>query len=136
LIKLLLTFLLITTIYASDNQKASDIFNLLVKEITKKVSPNVYLFKGNSSVKQYPGSLNIVTMCDKADLIILSTTQDIPKKCLEKILFGTRYSHLKNPNVVGAFFWQKGRPNILFYEERLKKNSIKLNPSFDKYIEN
>ena len=136
MIKLLLTFLLITTIYASDNQKASDIFNLLVKEITKKVSPNVYLFKGNSSVKQYPGSLNIVTMCDKADLIILSTTQDIPKKCLEKILFGTRYSHLKNPNVVGAFFWQKGRPNILFYEERLKKNSIKLNPSFDKYIEN
>ena len=136
MIKLLLAFLLITIAHASDNQKASGIFNLLVKEITKKASPNVYLFTGNSSIEQYPGSLNIVTGCDKADLIILSTTQNIPKECLTKILFGTRYSHLKNPNVVGAFFWQKGRPNILFYKERLERNSIKLHSSFDKYIEN
>jgi len=136
LIKLLLLFFLITTIYASDNQKASDIFNLIAKEITKKQRPNIYLYKDNISIKKYPGDLNIVTQCAKADFVILSTTKDIPKECLEKILFGTRYSHLKNSSVIGAFFWQKGRPNILFYKKRLEKNSIKLNPKFDKYIEN
>ena len=136
MIKLLLILILTITVHASDNKKASDIFNLLVKEITKKASPNVYLFKGNSSIEEYPGSLNIVTECNKADLIILSTTRNIPKGCLEKILFGTRYSHLKNSNVVGAFFWQKGRPNILFYKKRLEKNNLKLDSSFNRYIEN
>ncbi len=122
--------------YASDNQKASDIFNLIAKEIIKKQRPNIYLHKDNNSIKKYPGNLNIVTQCAKADLVILSTIKDIPKECLEKILFGTRYSHLKNSSVIGAFFWQKGRPNILFYKKRLEKNSIELNPKFDKYIEN
>jgi len=136
LIKLLLIFFLIATIHASDSQKASDIFNLIAKEITKKEVSNIYLHKYNKSIKKYPGNLHIVTKCAKADLVILSTTKDIPKECSGKILFGTRYSHLKNSNVIGAFFWQKGRPNILFYKKRLEKNSVELNPSFDKYIEN
>ena len=135
MIKLLIILFLITTTYASDNKKASTIFNLVAKEITKKSAPNIYLHKYNESIKKYPDSLKIVTECAKADIVILSTIKDIPEECLEKILFGTRYSHLKNINVVGAFFWQKGRPNILFYQKRLNRNSITLNPSFDKYIE-
>ncbi len=136
MIKLLLTLFLITSIYASDDKKASTIFNLIAKNITEKSSPNVYLHKGNSSLEKYPGNLNITTECAKADLVILSTTKDIPKECLEKILFGTRYSHLKNKDVVGSFFWQKGRPNILFYKQRLKEHKVKLDSSFDRYIEN
>ncbi len=135
MIKLLLTLFLITNIYASDNKKASDIFNLIVKEITKKDSSNVYLHRGIESIEKYPGNLKIVTECKDADIIILSTTTGIPKECSKKILFGSRYSHLKNPNVIGAFFWQKGRPNILFYQKRLKEHSIKLDSSFNRYIE-
>ncbi|MEA3370477.1 MAG: hypothetical protein U9Q40_03990 [Campylobacterota bacterium] len=132
---ILLAFFIITTLCASDDKKASTIFNLIAKNITKKTAPNIYLHKYNKSIKKYPGNLNIVTKCEEADLVILSTTKDIPQECSKKILFGTRYSHLKNSNVLGAFFWQKGRPNILFYQERLKREKIKLSPSFDKYIE-
>ncbi len=135
MIKLLLTLFLITNIYASDNKKASDIFNLIVKEITKKDSSNVYLHRGIESIEKYPGNLKIVTACKDADIIILSTISDIPRECSKKILFGSRYSHLKNPNVIGSFFWQKGRPNILFYRQRLENHNIKLDPSFNKYIE-
>jgi len=136
LIKILLIFFLITTVYASDNKKASGIFNLIIKEITKKDVTNVYLHTNITAIKMYPGNLNIVTECKDADIIILSTTKGIPKECSKKILFGSRYSHLKNPNVIGSFFWQKGRPNILFYKKRLEKNNLKLDSSFDKYIEN
>ncbi len=135
MIKLLLTLFLITNIFASDNKKASDIFNLIVKEITKKDSSNVYLHRGIESIEKYPGNLKIVTACKDADIIILSTISDIPRECSKKILFGSRYSHLKNPNVIGSFFWQKGRPNILFYRQRLENHNIKLDPSFNKYIE-
>jgi len=136
LIKLLLILFLITTTWASDDKKASNIFNLIAMKLTDKSTPTIYLHKGNSSLEKYPGNLNITTECAKADLVILSTTKDIPKECLEKILFGTRYSHLKNKDVVGSFFWQKGRPNILFYKQRLKEHKIKLDSSFDRYIEN
>jgi len=136
LIKFFLILFLITTVYASDDKKASSIFNLIAKDITDKASPNIYLHISNPSLEKYPGDLNIVKTCDAADLVIISTVNYLPKECSKKILFGTRYSHLKNPNVIGAFFWQKGRPNILFYEKRLEKYSIKLEPSFNKYIEN
>jgi len=134
--KILLTLFLITSIYASDDKKASGIFNLIIKEVTKKEDPTVYIHTSISSLQKYPGNIKIVKKCEKADLVILSTTKNIPKECADKILFGTRYSHLKNFNVIGAFFWQKGRPNILFYKKRLEKQNIKLNSSFDKYIEN
>jgi len=134
--KLLLILILITSIYANDDKKASGIFNLIIKEITKKEHANVYLHKGIASIERYPGSLKIVTECKDADIIILSTTREIPEECSKKILFGSRYSHLKNPNVIGSFFWQKGRPNILFYKKRLEKNNLKLDSSFDRYIEN
>ncbi|MCD6190081.1 MAG: hypothetical protein J7K14_00890 [Sulfurimonas sp.] len=135
MIKLLLVLFLVTSIYASDSKKASGIFNLIVKEITKKENSSVYLHKGIESIEKYPGNLKIVTECKDADIIILSTTRDIPKECNKKLLFGSRYSHLKNPNVIGAFFWQKGRPNILFYQKRLNTHHIKLNSSFNRYIE-
>lgn len=135
MIKLLLVLFLVTSIYASDSKKASGIFNLIVKEITKKENSSVYLHKGIESIEKYPGNLKIVTECKDADIIILSTTRDIPKECNKKLLFGSRYSHLKNPNVIGAFFWQKGRPNILFYQKRLNTHHIKLDSSFNRYIE-
>ncbi len=136
MIKIALIFLLTTIVYASDDKKASSILNLIAKEITKKVSPNIYLHTHNSSLKLYPDMIKITNSCKDADLVILSTLKEIPENCSNKFLFGTRYSHLKNPNVIGAFFWQKGRPNILFYKNRLEKNLIKLDNSFDKYIEN
>ena len=133
--KILLILLIITTLYASDDKKASGIFNLIVKEITKKDYASVYLHRDIESIKKYPGNLKIVTECKDANIIILSTTRDIPKECNKKLLFGSRYSHLKNPNVIGSFFWQKGRPNILFYNKRLKEHNIKLDSSFNRYIE-
>ena len=133
--KAVFVFLIIATLYAGDDQKASSIFNLITKSVTQKTNPNIYIHTEIKSLKLYPDGLNIVTECTKADIVILSTTKNIPSECKEKILFGTRYSHLKNSNVIGAFFWQKGRPNILFYQDRLEQNSIKLDSSFDKYIE-
>ena len=135
MIKTVLIFFLITTVYAGNDKTASSIFNMITKSITKKSNSKVYIHTQVDSLQKYPGNLKIVNGCNKADVVILSTMKNLPQKCLKKVLFGTRYSHLKNPEVVGAFFWQKGRPNILFYQERLEKKNIKLSPNFNKYIE-
>ena len=136
MIKLFLISLLITTMYADDVKLASSIFNTIVSSITHKKNAAVYLYYDIESVSRYPDKLQVVKDCSIADVVLLSSIKDIPKECESEILFGTRYSHLKNKNVIGAFFWQKGRPNILFYRDRLAKHHIKLDKSFDKYIEN
>lgn len=134
--KLFLIALLTTTIYASDVKLASSIFNTLVTSIAHKKNASVYLYTSINSVSKHPHQLQIVKDCSLADVVLLSSIKNIPKECSSKILFGTKYSHLKNKNVIGAFFWQKGRPNILFYKKRLQKHHISLDKSFDKYIEN
>ncbi len=133
---ILLIFLFLSTIYSSDIKLKASIFNKLTCAVSSKEKPIVYLHTEIKSLKAYPGDLIIVKDCTKADIVILSSTKDIPATCEGKILFGTRYSHLKDKRVIGAFFWQKGRPNILFYKDRLDENNIKLDSSFDKYIEN
>ncbi|MFK5936861.1 MAG: hypothetical protein QM497_00560 [Sulfurimonas sp.] len=134
--KLFLISMLITTMYANDVKLASSIFNTIVSSITHKKNATVYLYSDIESVSKYPDKLKVVKDCSSADVVLLSSIKNIPKDCTFKILFGTKYSHLNNKNVIGAFFWQKGRPNILFYKKRLEKYHIKLDKSFDKYIEN
>ena len=134
--KLLLILILVTNVlFASDTQLESVIFNKILTAVTAKEHPKVYIFTQNDALEKYPAAVVLAGDCKDADVVILSTLKDLPEACKGKILFGTRYSHLKNPQVIGAFFWQKGRPNILFYRGRLEKNHIQLDASFEKYIE-
>ncbi|ADN08974.1 hypothetical protein [Sulfurimonas autotrophica] len=135
--KLLLVIILFigTILSADDLQVESAIYNKIISAVTKKEKPKVYIYKHCKSLEKYPGNIKLVSNCKDADIVIVTTLKDIPKVCYGKNMFGTKYSHLKNPNVLGAFFWQKGRPNILFYKYRLDQNHIKLDKSFNKYIE-
>ncbi|MDP3301786.1 MAG: hypothetical protein Q8S36_07455 [Sulfuricurvum sp.] len=70
-----------------------------------------------------------------ADLIIVSKKipQNLSKNC---VIITTEYSQLiKDERIIGAFFWQKGRPNLLFLRPRMQKANVKLSHEFDKYIE-
>jgi len=133
--KLFLILALIGTLNADDISLEASIFSKIVQSITDKKAPKVYIYKKILSVSKYPNTLKIVKNCALADIVLLSSTQNIPKSCEGKLFFGSRYKHLKNSHVMGAFFWQKGRPNILFYKSRLEHNHITLDKNFDKYIE-
>ncbi len=133
--KILLICLFVSTIYASDTKLAVEIFSRISTALTQKTNPNIYIHTNIKDIQEHENKLTFVKDCSKADLVLLSSTQDIPSTCDGKLLFGTRYYHLKDERVIGAFFWQKGRPNVLFYKSRLEKNNIKLDSSFNKYIE-
>ena len=131
-----LIFLLLSTIFADNWQKKSSIFDMIITNLIIKKNIKVYLHTHIESIEHFPHDLIIVKNCEDADIVILSTLNNVPKSCENKILFGTKYSHLQDKKVIGAFFWQKGRPNILLYRHRLEKNNIKMSTNFDKYIEN
>lgn len=89
----------------------------------------------NAEIVKHSNYLKKVSVCEKSD-IILTRTKTIPK-CSNKVLvFATNYLAFSElPEAIGAFFYQKGRPNIIFREENLKKHNIVLPKEFDKYIE-
>ena len=134
-ILLFILFIGINVLFANDIELESAIFNKVLTAVTAKERPKVYIYQHNDALEKYPGKLQLVKDCKDADIVLVSTLKNLPKECAGKILFGTRYSHLQNPQVVGAFFWQKGRPNILFYKYRLEEKDIKLDKSFEKYVE-
>lgn len=70
-----------------------------------------------------------------ADLIIVS--KNLPQNLSHNtVIITTEYTLLKNDErIIGAFFWQKGRPNLLFLRPRMQKANVKLGHEFDKYIE-
>ena len=133
--KLLLTLLIGFSLFASDTELAIKIYLSIARACTGKSEPKFYL---HGDVKTLQGTKDITAVytCEEADIVILSTMEQLPEACQNKLLFTSRYKIFsKTPEVIGAFFWQKGRPNIIFRRESLEKHHITLDSTFDKYIE-
>jgi len=82
-------------------------------------------------------NIKFITNPKYADIVFVSrenSFQNIPPK---KIIFVNSYILLKKHKneAIGGFFWQKGRPNIVFLRQNLQIHHINLSPDFQKYIE-
>ncbi len=78
--------------------------------------------------------------CSDADMILSNRLEKYRTSCppnSQRLYFATSYSdYIKNRDAaVGAFFWQKGRPNLILNAKKLKELKIKLPSEFDNYIE-
>ena len=81
--------------------------------------------------------LQFVKNCIHADLILTSKLNHLKNICLKKPVFVTDYSeyiHHKNL-IIGALFWQKGRPVLLFIKKNLERFHVKLPPTYSIYID-
>jgi len=76
----------------------------------------------------------LVNTPQQADLIITNKYVDFT---VDKPIFVRKYYLLQKykNRAVGGFYWQKGRPNIIFEEKSLKKFDITLPERFQQYIE-
>ncbi len=134
---LFLIVISITSLFSSNILKLqaeilSSIAHTLIHKKYIKVCVNDKKLAG---VSKYCKTLKFVS-CSKADIVFTSKDDNISKKCKTNLIFSTSYySYEHSPMVVGAFFWQKGRPNIIFRKKKLEHLSIKLPKEFQKYIE-
>ena len=71
---------------------------------------------------------------NNADFLLLSKNQKIQANGV-KFVTNLKLLEAGKDSVVGGFFWQKGRPNILFLKKNLQKHHIKLPKSIQEYIE-
>jgi len=137
-LRYLLILIIATIIYAGDVNKikAEIIENISMLYIKKHP---IYIFiKSNyfNKTKKYLQKnyyFYIVNNCNKADICFVDS---YPKNIKGKIIFLTSYlSYLKNKNAAGAFFWQKGRPTIIFNKQFIINHHIKIPKEYEDFVE-
>lgn len=78
----------------------------------------------------------MVDSCLDANVILLNDKENLSQNCENKHIFALKYDILSNvPSSFGAFFWKKGRPNIVIIKPRIESRSIKISKNLENYLE-
>ena len=141
--KFIMIFMIVFTLYgdALSKIKAQIILNI-AHLITDKSVVKIYvddpdfmdIFKDSDKIKR-------VTNCFQADLIITKDSKSMLKLCNKhqhhvNIISTTYKDYKQNKDVsFGAFFWQKGRANMLLNSKIIQKEDINIPQSYQKYLD-
>lgn len=85
-----------------------------------------------------PTAFDKAPNCEKAEVIVVESFDSVSKKCLKNAKYAivTSYgAYKKDKDALGAIFWQKGRLNLIFRENKLQELGLSLPSSYDIYIE-
>jgi hypothetical protein len=92
-------------------------------------------------VFKYSKKIRLTKGVDGSDIVLI-TSKTMLRDVLNDsdfshdrpILFATDYHFLKkSKDLVGAFYWKKGRTQLIFIRSRLRKHNIVLPDEFEKY---
>ena len=141
--KIIIVFvLLFHNLFAFDKDTTLKVYNKIFTSIfPQKDVINIYvlnqqyidLFKNSHKFK-------IVYNIKKASVAIVTSQKELEEiqKIKTKnsiIIFATQEKLLfDNKLTIGAFYWKKGRSQLLFVKDRLDKYHIKLPNEYDKFI--
>ena len=93
----------------------------------------------------YAKNMLLANTVKSADVILVTDARMLERVLKQKesvshtdkkmILFATNYRLLKaSKEVVGAFYWKKGRTQLLFVKDRLKVHGIVLSDEYKRFI--
>jgi len=96
----------------------------------------VYADADAKTLLQRSEKFEIIDKCNKNVLLLVgSNFQNLPEVCQKKPLFAMSYkNYKKDENAFGAFYWRKGRPQLKFKKERIKKFHLTLPDKLKKYL--
>ncbi|WP_456381338.1 hypothetical protein [Hydrogenimonas sp.] len=120
--------------------KAHIVENLARLFVGKK-RPTVFIHRNRISLPPSSKlSIETVKECEKADVIFTPDIDTLPERCRigkNRFLFTLSYKdYLQHRDIAtGAFFWQKGRPNIIINKRVIERLDIDLPKSYEKYVE-
>ena len=130
------------TLYATSNASLlkARLFSLII-DLLEQNKTNITIFINSKEYKNIPYFIKkyqYTDDCIEADILFVDTLDNLPKQCIEEHkIFVTRYrDFIFNKNkIIGAFFWQKGRPTIIFNRKKLNDFGVVLPKKYNKYIE-
>lgn len=82
-----------------------------------------------------PDEADIVLITNRSTLESILKRSTINENAKKPILFVTDYRFLKvSEDIVGAFYWRKGRSQLLFIKKRLDKQNIQLPKAYQNFM--
>jgi len=136
---LLLVLLLALSLLSSDS--SLDLEVKILEKIISEVSLNKekIIWSDNKKICkaiEKKGLIKTTPECNKATIVVLKDIKNLPQECANSVIFVLDYELLsKIPKSFGAFFWKKGRPNIVILKSRLKSLFIQVSNDLDPYLE-
>jgi hypothetical protein len=134
--KLLFLLLLTPLLFASDLKTEQKIYKLILHTLLPQKS-EIKVWCDDKKQIDLIHTIDGIECIDSpqnADLLLISKEKNIETKGM-KFVTSYKLLELQNSAVLGGFFWQKGRPNILFMRNTLDKYNIRLPESMQGYIE-
>lgn len=136
--RIFVTFVfLVSLLHASEKEFSTKIIENIVDVIDDRYTP-VWIDPESRNIDKFLAKerLNRVGSCEKASILIMTHERDIPETCRKKPIVVLDYALLKKyETALAAFFWKKGRPNIVFVDERIRSFNVSLPQSYEIYVE-
>ena len=143
---LILLILLYGHLYGLERKSTLKIYHGVFTALSQKTSINVYTEdKEYRDVFKYSKRIFLSDKLEEADIVlitgeralnnILSTINVNTSSGKKPIIFVTNYHFLKiSDDIVGAFYWRKGRSQLLFIKNRLKQHNITLPKEYQNFM--
>jgi len=110
--------------------------NIISVYVKDKEYLEVFQFSNKISVSNRLEESDIVLITDKhmlAEVLKYDSIYETKKK--RPVLFTTNYRFLeKSKEIIGAFYWKKGRSQILFIKNRLHKLGLHLPQEYEQFM--
>ena len=82
-----------------------------------------------------PEESDIILITNRSTLKTILKRNKTDKSAKKPILFVTNYRFLKDSeDIVGAFYWRKGRSQLLFIKKRLEQQNIQLPKAYQSFM--
>ncbi|QOR61340.1 hypothetical protein ACM66Z_07755 [Sulfurovum sp. ST-21] len=138
--------LLYGQLHALERESTLKIYHQIFSVLVPK--PVIRVFTDDREYRQvfaYSKRIFLSRDPEKADVILVTNRSTLSKirgerenmrnKEREPVLFVTDYRLLKlSPEAVGAFYWRKGRSQLLFIKNRLDKHNITLPKEYKNFL--
>jgi len=97
---------------------------------------DVFVYSKRMILSDEPEESDIILITDESTLHSVLRKNRIEQSTNEKpILFVTNYRFLKrSTDIVGAFYWRKGRSQLLFIKNRLDEYNITLPKEYEDFL--
>ena len=133
----LFLFLFATQLFASTDNIERKIFATVINALFSQKT-TVYVWSDDPEKTAILSKISKVVVTAKpseAEIVFLKKVQrELPKKPL---VFALDYRTLKSykERLLGGFYWQKGRPNLVFFKQELHLHHIELPKEMQAFVE-
>ncbi len=136
--------LLCGQLYALERESTLKMYATIFEALGLKAPIHLYVDdKEYRSVFRHSPDIELVDVFEKSDIVLVTTEEALELARRKKgqipegkpLLFATDYHFLKScEKAVGAFYWRKGRSQLLFLKKRLDKHHIVVPKRYDQFV--